>query len=257
VNPWLRAREDVLGRGCGGNMTKLYLQEQTRIIGMHPNRRLFARAIVRYATALNAHAQPRPWRNVGIWELVGMTGSWAQVLGLYEFSDGWRTLGEMIRQTMQSPAAELAETYRAVESLRSGGSDELLLPLEGCPTYDELCSRGAMGPLLIVERVEVEPGHEAHYGQRLLTEWLPRASEYGHRLLGLYRGALAEGWVLSYWATDLARFSALRQSGAAQCWLDGARPDRRGWRQELWTAAPGSRYADPAFDYGERDIREP
>jgi len=58
-------------------MMRLYLQEKTHIIGMHPNRRLFARAIVDYACKINAYAQPNPWRNVGIWEFVGMTGSWS------------------------------------------------------------------------------------------------------------------------------------------------------------------------------------
>jgi heme-degrading monooxygenase HmoA len=236
-------------------MTLLYLQEKTHIIGMHPNRRLFARAIVDYACKINAYERPKPWRNVGVWEFVGMTGPWSQVLGLYECTDGWDTLTAMIAQTMKTPSAELAATYAAVQNLRSGGYDEILAPLPGSPTYEQLKANNVGGSLLVMDEMRVEPGSEEKYSEALMNDWLPAANAGGHNLVGLFRGALTDGLVLSYWATSLDHYKALMKSSAPETWHRSARRMRRSWRQELWTAAPRSVFSDPEFDYGEKDIR--
>jgi len=161
----------------------------------------------------------------------------------------------MIAQTMKAPSAELAATYAAVQNLRSGGCDEILAPLAGCPTYDDLRGSTARGSLLVMDEMRVEPGAEDHYGEVLINDWLPVATAGDHHLVGLYRGALTDGLVLCYWATQLDQYKALMKSGAPAAWHRSARRLRRSWRQELWTAAPRSVFSDPDFDYGETDIR--
>lgn len=236
-------------------MGRIYLQEKTHIIGMHPNRRLFARAIVDYCLTLNGYEKPNPWRNLGIWEFVGMTGRWSQVLGLYECSDGWDTLAAMIVQTQKSPSAELAETYRVVNSLRSGGSDDILEALDGCPAYEDLKGEQSGRSLLVMDQVRVEPGTEDAYGERVLRDCAPMMRDNGLQLAGHFKGALTDGLVITYWATNVDDYARLKKSGAEAAWRKSAIPHRQSWRQELWTAAPRSVFSDPDFDYGESDIR--
>jgi hypothetical protein len=232
----------------------LYLQEKTRIIGMHPNRRLFAKSLVDYVLA-DASRESSPLRNIGIWEFVGMTGSWSQVLGLYEFPDGWNHLTEMIGQTMKAPPPELAATYAAVQNLRSGGEDEILAPLPGCPSRADLIATGTGGALLVHDDVRVDPGREDDYAATLMADFAPIAQAHAHRLIGLYRGALTDGLMIAYWATSFDGYRALMASPATRQWHNHARAERLAWRQELWTAAPRSRFSDASVDYGDRDIR--
>lgn len=233
----------------------LYLQEKTSIIGMHPNRRLFARSIAEYAKALNNPDVESDMRNMGVWEFVGMTGEWAKVLGLHEFPKGWTSFTGMIAQTMRTPAPELAATYRAVEERRTGGSDEILESLDGSPTYADLTSEPG-GALLVIDEARVEPGEEGRYGAEIMREALPLAQANGRRLVGLYKGALTEGLVITYWATSLEAYAAFSASPLMDDWRRIGRSSRIDWRQELWTATPGTKLADASVDYGDRDIRE-
>lgn len=246
---------EAIWRGDRGNAVALYLQEKTSIIGMHPNRRLFARSIAQYAAALNAPDSTAPMRNMGVWEFVGMTGEWAKVLGLYEFPNGWTSFTDMIAQTMRDPAPELAATYRAVEERRTGGSDEILESLDGSPTYADLKS-GPGGALLVIDEARVEAGEEGRYGARIMRDALPLAQANGRRLIGLYKGALTEGLVITYWATSLEAYAAFSASSLMDDWRSIGREARVDWRQELWTATPGTALADASIDYGDRDIRE-
>ena len=237
-------------------MGRIYLQEKTHIVGMHPNRRLFAKEIVDYCLKINNYEKPDPWRNLGIWEFVGMTGRWSQVMGVYECPDGWNTLSAMIVQTQKQPSAELAATYRAVNGLRSGGCDEILESLDGCPSYEDLKGQQPDRSLLVVDQAQVQPGKEEDYGEAVLREWLPIMEDHGHQLAGHYKGALTDGMVITYWATSVDNYARLKNTGLEMTWRKKAIPMRRTWRQELWTAAPRSVFSDPNFDYGDTDIRD-
>lgn len=214
---------------------KLYLQEKTRIIGMHPNRGLFSKAMANYSRTLNDPEKSAPMRNLGIWELVGMTGEWATVLGLYEFCEGWDSFTEMTAQIMRVPPPELAAIYRTAEERRSGGSDEILEALEGSPTYADLLKQPG-GNLLVVDEIRVKPGDESRYGEAVLDRMQPLAIEAGRRLIGLYKGALTDGLVLSYWATTLEQYAKFNGSHLFDEWRRAGRDRRLSWRQELWTA---------------------
>ena len=235
-------------------MAKLYLQEKTHIIGMHPNRRKCARVIVNYARAIAASGESHPFRNVGVWELVGMTGRWAQVIGLYEFERGWEDMTDMIVQTMKAPSAELSTTYNAIEAYRSGGDDEILAPLEGSPDLAAIERMDAEAPLMVHDVVTVDPGQEDRYGAMLVGDLRPIADAHDRRLIGLFRGALTDGLVIAYWATTLPAYARMQASADWRQWNERAIAHRRSWRQELWTATPGSRFG-ASFDYGEQDIR--
>jgi hypothetical protein len=222
----------------------LYLEAKTQIIGMHPNRGRFAQTLARRAPDLDREGS---FHNIGVWEFVGLTGAWSRVLALYEMTEAWSTVGDLIRQTMQSPTPELAGVYAVADSMRSGGVDEVMEPLPGSPSLTELTSSGVLGPLLVADETLVARGEEEAYAERLMADWAPVAAGHHHRLVGLYRRTLSDGPVVAYWATDVDAYRRLMESGRVRQWQDDPRNRRRvSWRQELWTATPGSRFATSA-----------
>ena len=219
----------------------LYLQGKTSIIGMHPNRGNFAAELVRRAQRAGDDTNVR---TIGVWEIGGLTGEWSRVLALYEYADGWADICRQIRQIMQQPSPDLAEIYRVADSMRSGGVDDLLESLPGCPTLDDL--RGTEhGPLLVAETARVPAGCEDAYAAELRKSFGPVASRHGLRLFGLYRHALTDDLVISYWSADLAAYRSLMASGDARRWHAGHRDLHTSWRHELWAAAKDSRFARP------------
>lgn len=219
----------------------LYLQGKTQIIGMHPNRGNFAAELVRRADRAGDDADIR---TIGVWEFVGLTGAWSRVLALYEYQRGWPGVCDQIRQIMREPPPELADLYRVADSMRSGGVDDLLEALPGCPTLAEL-DGVPHGPLLVSELVEVPVGGEQLYADELLTSFGPIADKHGLRLVGLYRHALTDTQVFSHWSADLTAYESLMSAGAVRSWHAKHRELHTTWRQELWTAARGSRFAGP------------
>jgi hypothetical protein len=219
----------------------LYMQGKTSIIGMHPNRGNFAAELVSRSQRAGDDASIR---TIGVWEFVGLTGRWSRVLSLYEYAGGWADVGRQIRQIMQQPSPELAEIYRVADSMRSGGVDDLLEPLPGCPTLDDLRA-GGHGPLLVAETARVQAGGEEAYAAELRASFGPPAGRHGLRLLGLYRHALTDNRVFSYWSADLAGYQSFMESGDARRWHARHRDLTSSWRHELWSAAKDSRFARP------------
>jgi len=219
----------------------LYMQGKTNIIGMHPNRGNFAAELVRRAQRAGDDASIQ---TIGVWEFVGLTGRWSRVLALYEYGNDWADACQQIRQIMQQPSPELADLYRVADSMRSGGVDDLLEALPGCPTLDDL-RESEHGPLLVAETARVPTGGEEAYAAELRGSFGPGASRHGLRLFGLYRHALTDDLVFSYWSADLASYESFMASGDARRWHAGHRDLHASWRHELWAAAKGSRFARP------------
>jgi hypothetical protein len=217
----------------------LYMQGKTNIIGMHPNRGNFAAELVKRARKVGDDANVR---TIGVWEFVGLTGEWSRVLALYEYAGGWTDVCQQIRQIMQQPSPDLAEVYRVADSMRSGGVDDLLESLSGCPALDDLREAGH-GPVLVAETARVPAGGEEAYAAELHNSFGPVASRHGLRLFGLYRHALTDDHVMSYWSADLASYRSFMASGDGRRWHAEHRDLHTSWRQELWTAAKNSRFA--------------
>jgi hypothetical protein len=214
----------------------LYLQARTDIIGMHPNRGRFSQELVKRAESLDVAGS---FANVGVWEFVGLTGRWSRVLAMYELREDWMTVTDQIAQIMRTPPPELAQLYQVADTMRSGGIDDILEPLPGCPSV----IAADAGPLLVHDELEVASGTEEAYAERLMSDWVPITQAHGHELLGIYRNALADGQVTVQWATDLSGYRSLAGTAAMKTWHRDDRARRSGWRQELWTAAPGSKFS--------------
>jgi hypothetical protein len=223
---------------------KLYLTERQDIIGPHENRSKFAEILAGYGAA-QARTPDHPWQQLGTWILIGMTGRWQRTLALWEWANGWDGFSDMIVSTMISPPRELAGVYEGVDRLRSGGECYLLAPGPHCPTLADLMAAGVKGSLLVYERADVEPGTEEDYLEAVHAEWEPIATGHGYSLVGHYVAAKADGIVFTAWAAERAAHTALARAPEASRWRATRRRLVRGWQEELWLAAPGSRLAGP------------
>jgi hypothetical protein len=96
----------------------------------------------------------------GVWGVVGSTGSWPQVVNLWE-EDGFDGLSRSFRlefgnSILQDPALE--KWWATAADLRSGGYDRLLVPHPDTATIEELCAETIGGELYAHEIVKVGPG---------------------------------------------------------------------------------------------------
>ena len=95
----------------------------------------------------------------GVWGTVGSTGTWPQVVNIWE-EDGFAGLAGSFRHefghpTLQDP--ELADWWARAAGFRSGGVDRLLEPAPWTRTIDELCGDGVRGEVYAHELVRVPP----------------------------------------------------------------------------------------------------
>jgi hypothetical protein len=108
------------------------------------------------------------------------------------------------------------------------------------------------------EVVNVCPGAARAYVDAIRHEWLPVASDHGHRLIGLYSGTYRHDQVCLLLATDEDARVALRAAGDAGCGYDEpVAPDPRipawwarareflvgDWHKELPIPFPGTALA--------------
>ena len=135
---------------------KVYIHELIDIIGH--NR-------ARYMQHMTANWCPvaRDERNqlcFGVWGTVGSTGSWPEVVNLWEL-DGWDGLvhnfeHELSHDALQDPS--LAQWWAAAATLRRGGVDRIVVPEPWTLPIEELTAAGVRGELYAHELVTVPPG---------------------------------------------------------------------------------------------------
>ncbi|MFJ6574001.1 hypothetical protein ACIQNU_42060 [Streptomyces sp. NPDC091292] len=169
--------------------TKVYIHEFINVVGH--NR---ARYMQHMAANWSPLAQEeRSQLCYGIWGVVGSTGSWPQVVNIWE-EDGFDGLAESFRhelghRDLQDPA--LAKWWATAAEMRSGGFDRILVPHPKMPTVEELVSGGGhQGVAYAHEIITTSPGG----AQRLLDAAWEDAEKIGAnhrwRLIGAWTTAM-------------------------------------------------------------------
>jgi hypothetical protein len=139
----------------------------------------------------------------GVWGVVGSTGSWPQVLNIWE-ADGFEGLAKSFRlelgnATLQDPA--LAKWWAAAADLRSGGFDRLLVPHPDTLTIEALCAAGTTGEVYAHELVTVRPGTARHFLESVLAGADRVRAAYGWQLAGAWWTAMRdENEAILLWA---------------------------------------------------------
>ena len=207
---------------------KVYIHELIDVIGH--NR-------ARYMHHMTANWCPvaRAERNqlcFGVWATVGSTGSWPEVVNLWEL-DGWDGLvgnfeHEFSGGGIQDPS--LAEWWAAAADLRRGGKDRIVVPAPWSPTIDELTADRRRGEVYAHEIVSVANGAAGGYLDVVADRGIDAYAEYGMSLVGAFATAMrSEGEVVLVWAiptwSDWADFeqAAMRRDGLG-AWKEAIRP---------------------------------
>jgi hypothetical protein len=223
-------------------MAKVYIHEFVDINGH--NR-------ARYMQHITANWSPigQTERNqlcYGIWGTVGSTGSWPEVINMWEF-EGWEGLSfnlgyELSSPTLQDPA--LAEWWAEAESLRRGGFDRILVAAPWSRSIEQLVADGVRGALYAHELVKVAPGQAAELLRLVETEGKELVESQGVELVGAFRTAMGDDseclllWAFPSWDTWTSFEQAWEQGGALIAWRDALIGLGATWQRFLLVDAP-------------------
>jgi hypothetical protein len=139
----------------------------------------------------------------GVWGTIGSTGTWPQVVNLWE-EDGFdglaRNFGhETVGAGMQDPT--LAKWWAAAADLRAGGFDRILVPHPDTKTSAQLCADGVDAAVYAHELIRVDPGRPAAFLDSVVTAGLAANGRFGWQLLGAWRTAMvADDECILLWA---------------------------------------------------------
>ena len=139
----------------------------------------------------------------GVWGTVGSTGSWPQVVNIWE-EDGFEGLARSFGHEtggagMQDPA--LAKWWAAAADLRSGGFDRILVPHSQTKTITQLCVEEFDAVVYAHELIRVDQGRAEAYLDGALQAAPTVGQRFGWQLLGAWRTAMvADDECVLLWA---------------------------------------------------------
>lgn len=228
---------------------RVYIHEFIDIIGHH-------RAEYMYHMTANwvpVGLAERNQRCFGVWGVVGSTGSWPQVVNLWEYDD-WAALAhnfevEQRGAGLQDPS--LARWWAEAATFRSGGVDRILVAPEWSPSVTELAERfervGRAPAGYAHEHYRTAPGADVALLEAIRDGAVEAHAAAGLTLVGAFRRAMAADdevfavWSFADWAT-WGRFEAEAEPPAADnpvaVWRDSVRPIVRSRERILMCDAP-------------------
>jgi hypothetical protein len=182
----------------------------------------------------------------GIWGTVGSTGSWPEVINMWEF-EGWEGLSfnlsyELSSPTLQDPA--LAEWWAQAEHLRRGGFDRIMVAAPWTRSISELVEQGVRGSLYAHELVKVPPGTAADLLELVRAEGREQVEAQGLELAGAFRTAMGDDseclllWAIPNWDIWTTFEQAWEDKGALVAWRDRLIGFGATWQRILLMDAP-------------------
>lgn len=182
---------------------KIYIHEFIDIIGHN-------RAKYMYHMTANFSPMAQEDRNqscYGVWGVVGTTRGWPQVVNMWE-EDGFDGMASSFRHefnhtTLQDP--KLAKWWAAAASLRSSGTDRLLIPAPWTRTIGELAADGVRGEAYAHEQIHVPAGSAVDFLEFIGERAVPVYEKYGWELAGAWRTAMVDDsecfllWAIPSW----------------------------------------------------------
>jgi hypothetical protein len=182
----------------------------------------------------------------GVWGVVGSTGTWPQVVNLWE-EDGWEGLGRSFRHELghadlQDP--KLARWWAAAAQMRSGGLDRILVPAPWTPTVGDLCTAGEGGAVYAHDHVRVPPGTASSYLELARQEGGAFYERFGWRLIGAWETAMAHDsevfllWSIPSWEQWAAAEERLRNDPQPVTWRERNRDATNDFGRILLVDAP-------------------
>jgi hypothetical protein len=145
----------------------------------------------------------------GVWATVGSTGSWPEVVNMWELA-GWDALvhnfeHEFSEGRTQDPS--LAQWWAVAAELRSGGFDRIVVPEPWSPTIEELTAAGRGGAVYAHELVTLPPGSARAFLDALDARGRGAVEQQGLTAIGAFHVAMRNDteaiviWAIPDWST--------------------------------------------------------
>jgi hypothetical protein len=223
-------------------MAKVYIHEFVDING-HNRAKYMQHITANWSPIGQAERQQLCY---GIWGTVGSTGSWPEVINMWEY-EGWEGLSfnlsyELSSPTLQDPA--LAEWWAQAEHLRRGGFDRIMVAAPWSRSIDQLVEQGVRGALYAHELVKVPSGKAAELLALVETKGKDLVEAQGVELAGAFRTAMSDDseclllWAFPDWDTWVSFEQAWEDDGALVAWRDALIGLRATWQRILLMDAP-------------------
>lgn len=221
---------------------KIYIHELIDIVG-HNRARYMHHMTANWVPVAMAE---RNQSCFGVWGTVGSTGTWPQVVNLWEL-DGWEGLAanfehELSHSSMQDPS--LSEWWATASSLRRGGVDRIMLPASWSPSSAELLAGQVRGVVYAHELYATAPGAAPDLLENLRTVGMEMIQSHGLDLVGAFRRAMCGDreaiviWAIPDWATWVSYEEAWEAAGSLSRWSGALRQDGVTFTRTLMIDAP-------------------
>src|SRR3954447_20440804 len=194
----------------------------------------------------------------GVWAVLGSTGTWPQVVNIWE-EDGWDGLDDSFGTEAVGAGAQdpkLAKWWAKAAEFRRGGVDRLLVPAPWTRTITDLCADGVTGACYAHEVVSVEPGTARSFLEQVRERAIPLAGRHGWELAGAWSTAMGDDdecvllWAIPTWKA-WAAYERAQSDDDVTAWRTDARRVVRSWRRILLVDSPLS-----PFRTGRQPSRE-
>ena len=168
----------------------------------------------------------------GVWGTVGTTGTWPQVVHMWEEAgfDGLAAGlgGELVGPALQDP--KLQKWWNEAANFREGGFDRVLIPAPWTRTIGELITDGAGGGAVYAhETIQLEPGGADDYLSAVRDEAIDVLAPFGWELVGALKSSMhADSECICIWAIDTWEHWGEYEKAVY------ADPKVRAWRDRQW-----------------------
>ena len=184
----------------------------------------------------------------GIWGTVGSTGTWPEVVLMWEL-DGWHGLAANFERELTNPKLQdpsLERWWGEAVALRRGGHDRVVVPASYSPTAEQVVAATKRPAVYYHEVIQVVPGQAPTYLALLREHWLPVAERLGLELVGAFRTAMVNDsevicvWAIQTWDGWADLEIAYESDPDVARWRLHTQGLVRDWRNTLMCAAPQS-----------------
>ena len=141
-------------------------------------------------------------------------GRWPQVINIWDIgSRGWEGWARNVdRLNLKRRKAFYGDWWDEAAQWRTGGFDRVCGGVPGSPDTDEIAEQGIRGSLFVNEILQLRPGTQLEFLERVVEQRKPLLAEYGHRATGLWQVTGNQHEVVLIWATDIPSNTRLRQN---------------------------------------------
>jgi len=183
---------------------------------------------------------------LGVWSTIGSTGSWPQVVNMWELR-GWDGLAANLAHETASGRDQdpsLAEWWSVAAGMRSGGVDRIVVPTDWTRSVTQLCAEGIRGEVYAHEMFKVPPGGVGELLEAVDSVGRPAVQALGLTEVGAYEVVMADRseailiWAIPDWPTWVAYERAWEPGGALEGWAAALQSLRASWRRHLMVDAP-------------------